>query len=132
NIGCVSFHEIAIDCNSRRGLGGLVVVSFGTTAWTIANTAGELSKKLYELGTFIQDREVKQQMDEILDRVLEQSASELEDENRELRENLRIKGDVNMSSALRFGTTRQSPNNPLSKVLRKQNCCAEERRYCAA
>lgn len=70
------------------------MVSFGPTAWTIAKTAGELSKKLYELGKFIKDREVKQQMDEIFDRVLEQSASELKDENRELREKLRFKGDM--------------------------------------
>jgi hypothetical protein len=64
-------------------------------AWTIAKTAGEISKKLYELGKSLKDREVKQQIDEITDelRALKQSASELEDENRELREKLRFKSD---------------------------------------
>src|SRR5437016_675855 len=66
-----------------------------TTAWSIAKTAGEVSKKLYEFGKGLKDREAKQQVDEILDRVreLKQSASELEDENRELREKLRFKSD---------------------------------------
>ena len=66
-----------------------------TTAWTIAKTAGEISKKLYEVGKSVKNRETKQQIDEILDSVreLKQSASELEDENRELREKLRFKGD---------------------------------------
>jgi len=66
-----------------------------TTAWTIAKTAGEVTKKLYELGKSLKDREAKQQIDEILDKVreLKQSASELEDQNRELRENLRFKSD---------------------------------------
>jgi hypothetical protein len=64
-----------------------------TTAWTIAKTAGEISKKLYEFGKGLRDREAKQQIDEILDRVrdLKQSASQLEDENRDLREKLRFK-----------------------------------------
>jgi len=66
-----------------------------TTAWTIAKTAGEISKKLFELRKSIKDRETKQQLDEILDQVreLKQSASELEDENRELREKLRFKSE---------------------------------------
>lgn len=66
-----------------------------TTAWTIAKTAGEISKKLYEFGKSLKDREAKQQVEEILDKVreLKQSASELEDENRELREKLRFKSD---------------------------------------
>jgi hypothetical protein len=66
-----------------------------TTAWTIAKTAGEISKKLYEFGKGLKDREMKQQVDEILDNVreLKQSASELEDENRKLREKLRFKSD---------------------------------------
>jgi hypothetical protein len=56
-----------------------------TTVWTIAKTAGEISKKLYELGKNLKDREAKQQVDEIVDKLreLKQSASELEDENRE-------------------------------------------------
>lgn len=40
-----------------------------TTAWTIAKTAGEISKKLYELGKSIKDREAKQHVDEILDQL---------------------------------------------------------------
>ncbi len=65
------------------------------TAWTIAKTAGEITKKLYELAKSVKDRDEKQQIDEILDqlRALKQSASELEDENRELREKLRFKSD---------------------------------------
>jgi hypothetical protein len=67
-----------------------------TTAWTIAKTAGEVSKKLYEFGKSLKDRDLKQQVDEILDQVreLKQSASELEDENRDLREKLRFKSDA--------------------------------------
>jgi hypothetical protein len=66
-----------------------------TTAWTIAKTAGEISKKLYEFGKSLKDREARNQIDEILDRVreLKQSASELEDENRELLEKLRFRSD---------------------------------------
>ena len=64
-------------------------------AWTIAKTAGEISKKLYEFGKSLRDREAKQQVDEITDKLreLKQQASELEDENRELREKLRFKSD---------------------------------------
>jgi NTP pyrophosphatase (non-canonical NTP hydrolase) len=66
-----------------------------TSAWTIAKTAGEISKKLYELARSLKDREAKQQIDEITDRLreLKQLASELEDENRDLREKLRFKSD---------------------------------------
>jgi hypothetical protein len=66
-----------------------------TTAWTIAKALGEISKKLYEVGKGLKDREARQQVDQILDKVreLKQCASELEDENRELREKLRFKGD---------------------------------------
>ena len=67
-----------------------------TTAWAIAKTAGEISKKLYELGKSLKEREAKHQVDVILDelRTLKQSASELEDENRDLREKLRFKSDA--------------------------------------
>ena len=67
-----------------------------TAAWTIAKTAGEISRKLYEFGKSLKDREAKHQVDEILDKLreLKQSASELEDENRELREKLRFKSDA--------------------------------------
>lgn len=64
-------------------------------AWTIAKNAGEITKKLFEIGKSLKDREIKHQVDEILDelRALKQSASELEDQNRELREKLRFKSD---------------------------------------
>lgn len=70
-------------------------VSTVTSAWTIAKTAGEISKKLYELGKTIKDRDTKRQVDEITDelRELKHKASLLEDENRELREELRFKSD---------------------------------------
>ena len=66
-----------------------------TTAWTIAKTAGEISKKLYDVGKSLKDREAKQRVDEILDqlRELKQLASQLEDENRDVREKLRFKSD---------------------------------------
>ncbi len=59
-----------------------------TGAWTLAKTTGEISKKLYDFGKSLKDREARQHVDEILDKLreLKQSASELEDENRELRE----------------------------------------------
>jgi hypothetical protein len=66
-----------------------------TAAWTIAKTARKISKKLYEFGKGLKDREAKHQIDEIVDKLreLKQSASELEDESRELREKLRFKSD---------------------------------------
>jgi len=59
-----------------------------TTDWTIAKTADEISKKLSGLANSLMDRDLKQQVDEILDQVseLKQSAAELEDENRDLRD----------------------------------------------
>jgi len=65
------------------------------TVFSIARPAGEISKKLFELGKRVKDREIKQQIDEIADqlRELKQSASELEDQNREIRERLRFKSD---------------------------------------
>ncbi len=82
---------------SRANCAELGVTRFTTVtaAWTIAKTAGEISKKLYEFAKNLKDREAKQQVEEILDKIreLKQSASELEDENRELREKLRFKSD---------------------------------------
>ena len=48
------------------------------TAWTITKTAGEISKKLFEFGKTLKDREAKQHVDEIVDnlRDLKQRASE--------------------------------------------------------
>jgi hypothetical protein len=66
-----------------------------TTAWGLAKTAGEISKKLADVYKNLKDRDVKQQVDELLDKMhdLKQSASKLEDENRNLREKLRFKSD---------------------------------------
>jgi hypothetical protein len=70
-------------------------VTTATSAISLAKAAAELSKKLYEFGKNIRDREIKQQLDEIHDQLrdFKQSASELEDENRDLREKLRFKSD---------------------------------------
>jgi hypothetical protein len=85
-----------------------------TTAWTIAKTAGEISKKLYEFGKGLKDREAKQQVDEIVDKLrdLKQSASELEDQNRELRETLRFKSD-DYEFRTPFYYHKARPNQPL-------------------
>ena len=66
-----------------------------TTAWTVAKTAADISSKLFNLGKSLQDHAAKHEIDEILEQVrdLKQAASELEDENRELREKLRFKSD---------------------------------------
>ncbi len=66
-----------------------------TSALTIAKTAGELIKKLIDFGKGLSDRNEKRQVEEMLVtlRDLKQSASELEDQNRELREKLRFKSD---------------------------------------
>lgn len=85
-----------------------------TTAWAITKSAGEISKRLYELGKSIKDRDLKHQLDEILDsvRALKQSASELEDENRSLREKLRFKSDeYEFRTPFRYHKAR--PDQPL-------------------
>src|SRR5712692_3026659 len=89
-------------------------VSTVTTAWTIAKTAGEISKKLYDFGKNLKDREAKQEFDEISDKLreLKQSASELEDENRALREKLRFKSDE-YEFRNPFWYTRAHPDQPL-------------------
>jgi hypothetical protein len=84
------------------------------TAWTIAKTAGEISKKLYQFGQSLKDSDAKRRVDEILDKLreLKQSASELEDENRELREKLRFKGDA-YAFYTPFYYDKAHPNRPL-------------------
>jgi len=66
-----------------------------TTGWTIVKTAAEICNKLNEFGKSLKDRDARHKVDEILDQVreLKQSASELEDENRGLREKLRFNSD---------------------------------------
>ena len=85
-----------------------------TTAWSIAKVAGELSKKLYDFGKTLKDRDAKQHVDEIVDslRDLKQRASELEEENRDLREKLRFKSDeYEFRTPFRYHKAR--PNQPL-------------------
>jgi hypothetical protein len=66
-----------------------------TAALSLTKSAAELSKKLYEFGKGLKDREQKHQVEEMQDTLTQfkRSASELEDENRALREKLRFKGD---------------------------------------
>src|ERR1700751_5865799 len=84
------------------------------TAWSIAKTAGDISKKLYEFGKSLKDREAKHQVDEIVDKLreLKQSASELEDENRDLREKLRFNSD-NYQFRSPFWYEKAHPEQPL-------------------
>lgn len=65
------------------------------SSFKIANTAADLSKKLFELAKAIKDRNIKQKLDEVLDelRSLKQQASELEDENRAIKEKARFNED---------------------------------------
>jgi hypothetical protein len=112
-----------------------------TTAWTIAKTAGEISKKLYEFGKSLKDREAKQQVDEIVDKLreLKQSASELEDENRGLREKLRFKIDA-YEFLTPFWYDKAYPNQPLCPKCFASNIpapmdeigqsCGPQRRRC--
>lgn len=88
-----------------------------TTAWSIAKTAGEISKRLYEVGKNLKDRDAKQHVDEILDRIreLKQSASELEDENRALKNALRFKSDE-YEFRNPFYYHKSNPNQPLCAV----------------
>lgn len=85
-----------------------------TAALNIAKAAGEISKKLYEFGKGLKDRDEKHRVDEILDqlRELKQSASELQDENRELRERLRFKSDE-YEFRSPFWYHKENPNQPL-------------------
>ena len=100
-------------------------VSTVTTAWTIAKTAGEISKRLYEFGKSLKDRDLKQQVDEILDQVreLKQSASELEDENRGLRESIRFKGN-DFEFRNPFYYPKEDPKRPLCPKCFAQNIAA--------
>jgi hypothetical protein len=89
-------------------------VSTITGALSIAKAAGDISKKLYELGKSVKDRETRQHIDEIVDQLrdLKQSASELEDDNRALREKLRFRSDE-YDFRTPFWYSKQHPNRPL-------------------
>lgn len=71
-------------------------IATATATWSVVKTAAEISKKLYELGKSLKDRDAKHAVDEIEDQVreLKRAASLLEDENRELREKVRFKSDA--------------------------------------
>jgi len=84
------------------------------TVLEIAKPLADLSKKLYEVTKSLKDHDAKRRVDEILDelRDLKQSASRLEDENRELREKLRFKSD-DYSFRTPFWYDRAHPNRAL-------------------
>jgi hypothetical protein len=65
------------------------------TGWTIVKSAAEATKKLYEVAKELKDRDAKQKVGEILDGLqqLKQDASQLEDENRTLKERLEFKSE---------------------------------------
>ena len=62
-----------------------------TGVLSLAKPAAEITTKLNELWKAAKDRETKQQIEVVLDKLheLKQSAAAVEDENRELREKLR-------------------------------------------
>lgn len=100
-------------------------VSTITGALSFAKAAAEVSKKLYDLGKDIKDRDMKQRLDEILDQVrdLKRSASELEDENRTLREKLRFKSD-DFEFRNPFWYEKTKPEQPLCAKCFAKNLAA--------
>jgi NTP pyrophosphatase (non-canonical NTP hydrolase) len=96
-----------------------------TAALSIAKTAGEVSKKLYELTKDVKDKDLKQRIDEIADEVrkLKQSASELEDQNRDLREKLRFKSD-NFEFRTPFYYEKTNANQPFCAKCFARNIAA--------
>jgi hypothetical protein len=85
-----------------------------TKAWAIAKAVGELITKAVNFRKRLKSSEEKREVDEILDalRDLKHSASELEDQNRELREKLRFKNDdYEFRSPFRYRKDR--PEQPL-------------------
>lgn len=67
-----------------------------TAALGLARAAGEITNKLNDIYKNLKDRDAKQQVAELLDQMqeLKRSAYALEDENRNLREQLRFKTDA--------------------------------------
>ena len=89
-------YGISLDCSEEFERGdSKEPISAISGAWTIVKTAGEATKKLYELSRQIKDQTTRQQVDEVLDelRDLKHQASLLEDENRELKAKLRFNSD---------------------------------------
>src|SRR5262249_9439351 len=83
----------------------------------LAKTAAQLMTKLYNFGKTIKDRGLQQQIDEMVDQLrdLKQAASQLEDENRELREKARFKSD-DYEFRDNFWYEKQHPDRPLCPV----------------
>jgi len=83
-------------------------------AWEIAKTVAQVSTKVFNFRKTLKTSEEKRQVDEILDTLseLKQSAGELEDENRELREKLRFKSDDYVFYTP-FRYHKDRPNEPL-------------------
>jgi len=100
-------------------------VSTITAALGLAKAAGDITGKLHEVYKNIKDRDIKQQVAELLDQMqeLKRSAYALEDENRELREKLRFK-----SSDFEFHTPfwfeKAKPEQPLCPKCFAKNIAA--------
>ena len=84
------------------------------TAISLAKNITELTKTLFTVAKEQQKQETKAELNEVIDKLLElkQQAVELEDENRELREQLRFKsGDFEFRAP--FYYEKGKPNIPL-------------------
>jgi hypothetical protein len=96
-----------------------------TTALGLAKSAGDITSKLNELYKNVKDREIKQQVAELLDQMqeLKRSAYAIEDENRDLRDKLRFK-----SSDFEFHTPfwfdKAKPEQPLCPKCFAQHVAA--------
>jgi hypothetical protein len=66
-----------------------------TGTFSLVKAAREISDQLHDLTKRVKDRETKQEIEHVLDKVsdLKHSAARLEDENRDLLEKLRFKSD---------------------------------------
>src|SRR6266852_5470297 len=93
-----------------------------TAALSLTKSAGELSKKLYEFGKGLKDREQKRQVEEMLDTLTEfkREASQLEDQIRDLREKLRFKSDEYVFRTP-FHYHKDRPNEALCAVCFAKN-----------
>ena len=92
------------------------------TGWTIVKNVADATKKLYDIAKGVKDYETKRQLDGVLDelRGLKQQASDLEDENRNLREQLRFKSDE-FEFRNPFHYEKKYPDRPLcAKCFAKQ------------
>jgi hypothetical protein len=95
------------------------------TSWSLVKTIADATKKLYDVAKGLKDYETKQKLDEVLDelRELKQSASKLEDENREQREKLRFKSDQ-YEFRNPFWYAKDNPQVPLCAKCHSQHVAA--------